>query len=317
VNAPVVVCRQVVKQYGAQRALDGLNLEVPQGAIFGLLGPNGAGKSTAFGVMCGWLQATSGETEVLGTPSRELWRVAGRVSALPQDASFPPQLAIREQLAMYARAGGMTATTALQEADRTLALVKLHDAGHKRGSQLSHGMHKRAGLAQALLGRPEVIFLDEPTSGLDPVTAREIKDLIASLRSHATVIVSSHNLSEVQEICSHGAILDHGRLVAYGTIADLTRQGAEVTIHVRDLTAATIRRLCERFGNGNVQAEPSSPTLRIRFASTEDPAGINRDALRILLDTNTPVLGLSAGTSLERAFIDLTKATSAGPARSA
>jgi ABC-2 type transport system ATP-binding protein len=312
VNAPVVVCRGVLKQYGAQKALDGLNMEVPQGAIFGLLGPNGAGKSTAFGVMCGWLQATSGETEVLGTPSRELWRVAGRVSALPQDASFPPQLTIREQLALYARAAGMTATIALQEADRTLALVGLQDAGHKRGSQLSHGMHKRAGLAQALLGRPEVIFLDEPTSGLDPVTARAIKDLIASLKSHATVIVSSHNLSEVQEICSHGAILDQGRLVAYGTIADLTRQGAEVSIQVRALSEATFKALQNRFGAQNVVADSARTSLRIRFESTHDPATINRDALGILMDSNTTVLGLSAGTSLERAFIDLTKATTVG-----
>ena len=314
-NAPVVVCRQIVKAYGAQKALDGLNMEVPQGAIFGLLGPNGAGKSTAFGVMCGWLHATSGEAQVLGVPSHEMWKLAGRVSALPQDASFPPQLSIREQLAMYARAGRIAPGEALREADRTLALVGLQDAGHKRGSQLSHGMHKRAGLAQALLGRPEVIFLDEPTSGLDPVTARAIKDLIASLASHATVIVSSHNLTEVQEICTHGAILDRGKLMAYGTIADMTRQGAEVSIHVRTVADMTLKSLRSRFGADNVLADPATSTIRIRFDSNQDPADVNRDALRILLDGNTPVLGLSAGTSLERAFIDLTTATTAGPSR--
>jgi ABC-2 type transport system ATP-binding protein len=301
----------VVKIYGAQRALDGLTLNIPKGSIYGLLGPNGAGKSTAFGVMCGWLQPTTGSARVLGVPSSDVWRLAGRVTALPQDAAFPAQLTIRQQLAVYARAGGIAASAAVAEADRVLAMVGLSDAGNKRGNQLSHGMHKRAGLAQALLGNPEVIFLDEPTSGLDPVTARSIKDLIGAMGEHATVVVSSHNLMEVQEVCTHGAILDHGRLLTSGTISDLTRRGAEISIGVRSMNDGALKALQIRFGMAGVIPDPVAGVLRICFEAGADVADINRDALRILLDNQIPILDLSRGTSLERAFIAMTGAANA------
>jgi ABC-type multidrug transport system ATPase subunit len=301
----VVECEGLVKAYGAQRAVDGLNLQVPQGAIYGLLGPNGAGKSTSFGILCGWLTPTAGRSTVLGVPSSELWRVAGRFSALPQDAHFPAQLTLRQQLVQYARSAGMTGQAAQKDADRVLELVGLQEAAKKRSGQLSHGMHKRAGLAQALLGTPEVIFLDEPTSGLDPRTARHIKDLIGSLAGKATVVVSSHNLSEVQEICTHGAILDRGRLLVSGTIASLTRQGAEFSIRCGTLPAAVMKLLTEAFGAENV-ATPAPLTVRITYSAEKAQDVVTSRALSTLLGAGATVLEVNPGTSLETAFMNLT-----------
>lgn len=308
----VVSCRGLVKQYGRQRAVDGLDMDVPAGAIFGLLGPNGAGKSTSFGILCGWLRPTAGTSTVLGAPSSELWRVAGRVSALPQDAHFPQQLTLRQQLVQYARAQGLSAAAAKTDADRVLNLVGLQDAGAKRSSQLSHGMHKRAGLAQALLGTPEVIFLDEPTSGLDPRTARHIKDLIGSLAGRTTVVVSSHNLAEVQEICTHGAILDHGRLVASGTIASLTRQGAEFSVVCGQLPAAALEAVRSSFGSTSVRTT-GDLALTITYPSDQQAPVIITRALGLLIGAGATIVEVRAGTSLETAFMSLTQTDSSVP----
>ena len=213
------------KRYGHTLALDGLDLAVPRGSIFGLLGPNGAGKTTTFGILCGWLAPTAGFASVLGQAPQQLHRLHGRAAVLPQDALFPPQVPVLPQLCHYGRLMGL-GTSALAEAERVIDAVGLTEAKRLRGDQMSHGMMKRLALAQALLGRPELVLLDEPTSGLDPKSARAIKDLIASLAPATTVLLSSHNLAEVQEVCTHGAILDHGKLVASGSIDELTRRMA-------------------------------------------------------------------------------------------
>lgn len=301
-----VEVRGLRKTYGRITALEGLDLDVPTGAVFGLLGPNGAGKSTTFGILCGWLGATSGTARVLGEPSHTLARLRGRVAALPQDARFPDAVTLERQLAHYARLGGMESASIAREVDRVLELVGLSSARRQRGNELSHGMAKRAGIAQALIGSPDVIFLDEPTAGLDPSNARAVRDLIASAAPSATVVVSSHNLAEIQDICTHGAILDHGRLVANGPIADLTRQGEEVFITIGNTAPLPLAELEKRFGATSVDAsEPGR--LRIRFPVDTDPATVVRAALSLLFDADVPVYEVTRGTSLERAFLELTR----------
>jgi ABC-type multidrug transport system ATPase subunit len=293
------------KSYGRIVAVDALDLEVPRGAVFGLLGPNGAGKSTTFGVLCGWLRADRGEATVLGVPSQRLWQLRGKVGAMPQDAAFPPQLSVHRQLTHLAVLAGQSTDEAERDATRVLTVVGLGDAAHKKGNELSHGMHKRVGLAQALLGSPEVLFLDEPTSGLDPASARQVKDLIASLAPSATVIVSSHNLAELQEICTHGAILDRGKRMAYGTIAELTKQGTQVTFELSPKQPPPMDKLAATFGAGAVRL--SGTLLEVVCKSDDDVAEVISRALRILLDHGTQVLGLKRGTSLERAYLEVTK----------
>ncbi|MBW2275390.1 MAG: ABC transporter ATP-binding protein [Deltaproteobacteria bacterium] len=300
----VVSVRGLHKRYGSTVAVESVDFDVPRGAVFGLLGPNGAGKSTTLGILCGWLRASQGSATMLGRPCHALYALRGRVASLPQDAGFPPQIAVGEQLAHFARLQGFSSSAARKEAERALDLVDLRDAAAMRGLELSHGMLKRVGLAQALMGSPEVVILDEPTAGLDPKNARRIKDLIASLAPERTVLVSSHNLADIQEICSHGLILDRGRVVALGDIAALTRRGAEITIEFAAGAELPSAALVARFGQDQVEMREGS--LRIRFASEEETAEVIADALRLLLDANTPILGVDRGTSLEKTFLEIT-----------
>jgi ABC-type multidrug transport system ATPase subunit len=168
-------------------------------------------------------------------------------------------------------------------------------------------MLKRVALAQALLGSPEVILLDEPTAGLDPASARQIKNVIAAQAPRATVVVSSHNLAEIQEICTHGAILDKGRRVTAGTIAELTRSGTEITIELGVHAKPPLAALKARFGEDSV-ALIDAGTLRVLCPSSTDIAQLIGGVLGLLLEHGTPILGVRRGTSLERAFLEATGA---------
>ena len=301
----VVVTRGLHKRYGSLVAVRSLDLEVPRGAVFGLLGPNGAGKSTTFGILCGWLDATGGSAAVLGSPPRRLHRLRGRVAVLPQDAHFPPQIPVRDQLTHFGRLMGLGTQKARSEADRVLERVGLSHAAQMRGIELSHGMLKRVGLSQTLIGAPEVIFLDEPTAGLDPKSARKIKDLVASLGPETTVILSSHNLVDVQEICTHGAILNKGNLALGGSIDVLTRRGAEITVETRLDASPPLDALRQKFGESSVSVEGGTH-VRILFDPAQDVSEIIADAVRIFLDADTPMLSVTRGTSLETAFLEVT-----------
>lgn len=302
----VVVVNDLWKSYGKHVALRGLSLTVPQGAVYGLLGPNGAGKSTTFGILCGWLGPSSGSATVLGTPSSALHTLRGRVAALPQDARFPDSIPILHQLTHAARLRGMSKKDARAEAYAKLELVGLADAVGKRGSQLSHGMAKRAGIAQALLGSPEIIFLDEPTAGLDPKNARVVRDVIQSMAPASTVVVSSHNLAEIQSICTHGAILDRGNLTIAGTMDALTGQGERLFVLTRPGVTVPLDTLGRAFPDA-CTVHPDG-RLEIRYEAGRDPAEVSAIALQILLEHSVPILGLERGTSLETAFLALTGA---------
>ena len=302
---PAVEVRGLCKRYGAVTALAGLDLAVEPGSIFGLLGPNGAGKSTTFNILCGWVRHDAGEASVLGVPSHAAHLLRGRLSALPQDAAFPSQIPILRQLVHFAILSGVARANAEREARRVLAAVDLEDEAARRGGDLSHGMLKRVGLAQALLGSPELILLDEPTAGLDPAAARKIKDVIVRLAPGATVVVSSHNLAEIQEICTHGAILDRGRLLQAGTIHELTHRDTEVTIELGSDARLPFPELHAAFGATGVELV-ARHTLKLTSPAADDVAVAIGRALRILLDAGIPILGVRRGMTLERAYLDAT-----------
>ncbi|OGQ84596.1 MAG: hypothetical protein A2289_14885 [Deltaproteobacteria bacterium RIFOXYA12_FULL_58_15] len=303
-SSKVIEIEGLRKTYGSVVAVEGMSLTVSRGSLFGLLGPNGAGKSTTFGICCGWLRPTAGSAAILGTRCGELHRLRGKVSALPQDAMFPRQIPVRSQLIHYGRLAGLGVDDANSEAERALELVGLVDVARRRGIELSHGMLKRVGLAQALVGKPEVVFLDEPTAGLDPASARQIKDVIAGLVPEATVVFSSHNLAEVQEICTDGAILDHGRVVVQGTIDDLTRRGAEIAIEYRKGATLPNEALNSTFGAEHVKVDGG--IIRITFPAERDVAEVIGEAMRVVLEAEVPVLAVNRGTSLETAFLEIT-----------
>src|SRR5258705_12533782 len=201
---PAVVIRNVTKVFGRQKALNEVSFEIPPGVVFGLLGPNGAGKTTLFSIIANFLKPTGGSIDVLGINVEKIGDLQGRLSILPQDALFQANVPVREQLEFFGLLSGMTAEQSTAETTRVLELVGLMDAQKKNARALSHGMTKRLGIPQAFLRTPKVVILDEPTAGLDPVNASNIRKLIREIKdkANATLVISSHDLEEIQELCN-------------------------------------------------------------------------------------------------------------------
>ena len=213
----------LVKRYGAVEALSGVDLEVGESELVGLLGPNGAGKSTLVKIACGLVRPTSGRAEVCGARagSRDARSAMGYLAELFR---FPGWMNADELLLLHQRLAGSDGGE--QERGELLELVGLLDARSRTVEAMSKGMQQRLGIAQALVGSPRLLLLDEPTSALDPAGRRVVRRLLEELRRRGTsVLLNSHLLSEVELVCDHVVIVDHGRVVAAGAPDDLRRQG--------------------------------------------------------------------------------------------
>ena len=228
-----IECVGLTRRYGAVTALDDLRLDVPQGAVFGLLGPNGAGKTTLVRLLTGLARPTAGSATVAGydiaTGGVALRR---RISVLEQQPNFYSWMTARELLALTGQIFGLRGAELRRRIAETLETTGLTDAAKRRIGGYSGGMRQRLGLAQALINRPDVLFLDEPASALDPAGRYEILQSIAELRGQATVFMSTHILADVERICDHVAILDHGRLVVAATVAELQERYARPTYEI-------------------------------------------------------------------------------------
>jgi len=223
VGDDALVLDGIVKAYGGgRRALDGLSFRVPRGVVCGFVGPNGAGKTTTFSVVSGFLPPDEGSVDILGQGPFDPWALKGRLGVLPQDAELPDRHTPRQLLGHLGRLQGMGAAQAREEADRRIAQVDLAARADARIGTLSHGMRRRVAVASALLGSPELVLLDEPTAGLDPVQARRVRDVLQGLRGEHTVVVSSHNLLELETLCDWLVLVQDGRCVGQGTMASMT-----------------------------------------------------------------------------------------------
>ncbi|MFC3196242.1 ABC transporter ATP-binding protein [Parapedobacter deserti] len=223
---PVIELRKLTKKYGDFFAVDHLDLSISKGEIFGLLGPNGAGKSTTILMMLGLTEPTSGQVRVCGIDSTvNPIDVKRRVGYLPDDVGFYDQLTGRENLLYTARLNRLPRQEAEQRVDRLLARVGLYDDAGKKAGKYSRGMRQRLGLADVLVKNPEVIILDEPTLGIDPIGVREFLELIVSLsrEEEITVLLSSHHLHQVQQVCDRVGIFVAGKLLAQGNVAALSK----------------------------------------------------------------------------------------------
>jgi len=231
---PAIRARGLTKRFGPIVALDGLDLDVPAGSIFGLLGPNGAGKTTTIRILTGLARQTAGSATVsgieVGLDRTELRR---RLGYLDQDPRFYGWMRGRELLELVGRLVGLDGAELRDRVGAMLERTGLTDAANRRIGGYSGGMRQRLGIAQALLHRPRIVFLDEPVSSLDPEGRRDVLELIVGLRGETTVVLSTHVLSDVERVCDRVAILDRGRLV---TEAPLERLLAD---HVRPLYRLT------------------------------------------------------------------------------
>jgi ABC-type multidrug transport system ATPase subunit len=319
VHESAVKLSHTTKRFGDKLAVDDVTLNIRAGWIYGLIGPNGAGKTTTFSMLAGYLEPTSGNVEVLGFSSHAVDALRGRLGVLPQDAVLPGLDRVGELLIHLARLQDMPHTKAISASRDALRDVGGLDWWDMRCSALSHGMAKRVGIAQALLGEPEVVLLDEPTAGLDPRVAYEVRQLVKGLKGKCTVIISSHNLQELEEVCDAAAILDHGKVIASGTIAELTAASEEIHVRIGRTPRAQ-----------QAQGAPKTPMLP--FDAIRALAGVTRyeydedrrdlgvfferkqtdaetvigQVLWILLNAQVRISAVTKGRGLEQRVMDLT-----------
>jgi ABC-type multidrug transport system ATPase subunit len=291
----------VVKRYarGAAPALDGMSFRVPRGVVCGLVGPNGAGKTTTFSVLSGFLPPDAGTVDILGLGPFDPWTMKGRLGVLPQDAELPDRQTPVELLTHLARLQGIGPREAAEEAARRVEEVRLGDRARSRIGALSHGMRRRVAVASALLGDPELVVLDEPTSGLDPVQARSLREVLAGLRGRRTVIVSSHNLLELELLCDWVVMVDRGRCLRQGSVAEVTGRGARSTWELAG--PVDVDALRARLGACTVRA--LGDVLEI-----EAPEGVDLDEVTVavmaeLAAQRVGLRGLRRGVSLEDRFV--------------
>lgn len=213
----VVKTEKLVKYYGKTRALHGLSINVPEKSIYGLVGPNGAGKTTTLGILSTFIHPNSGKAKIYGNDIiKNPEKVRGLVGILPQRADFYAHRTAIDVIAFYSRLAGFKGNDAFRNANKLLDKVGMKEHKHKRIIEMSHGMVKLTGIAQALIGSPKVIMLDEATAGLDPRVAYNIRKIVKELKKNATIIFSSHNLYEVEELCDHVGMIHNGKLVLEG-----------------------------------------------------------------------------------------------------
>ncbi len=281
---------------GGVLAVDDLDLGVEYGQVFGLLGPNGAGKTTVLRMVLGLVHPTRGKALLLGQEMRPGHPILRRVGALVEGPAFVPHLSGKANLELYWRSGGQSMSEAnLGEA---LDIAGLGNAINRKVRTYSKGMQQRLALAQVLLNKPDLLILDEPTVGLDPQEMREIRDLVTDLaRGGATVVLSSHILAEVEQVCSHVAVMDRGRLVAAGSVAELTTSTSSVYLEVDDTPAAI--RLLETIA-GVADLRPEGPGLALSLHGLE-----RKELNAMLVRGGIGVQTMTSRHTLEDAFFEM------------
>ena len=270
---------RLVKTFGDAVALDGIDLAVPHGSVFGFLGPNGAGKTTALRILTGLARPTAGEARILGVNVSAAGNIVrSRIGYLPDVPGFYPWMTAMELVEFAGRLFGIEPATLRERAESLLQMAGLSEVKSKVGG-FSRGMKQRLGIAQALINAPSVLLLDEPTSALDPIGRREVLEMIASLRGRTTVFFSTHILADVERVCDTVAILDRGRVVANAPIAELTRRAAvdRLVIEVEGDPAALIRDLERRPWLRSIERDEGRLMLAVsdlKAAQRELPAAI-------------------------------------------
>ena len=303
---PAIDLRGVIKRFGAVNAVNDVTFDIPDGCVFGLIGPNGAGKTTTFSMLAGYLTPTSGEIFVLDRSPDAVDALKGQVGVLPQDALLPANEPVGEFLVYLARLQGMSADEAKKSAQAVLTEVEGLDWWKTRCGALSHGMAKRVGLAQALLGDPKVVLLDEPTAGLDPRIAYGVRQIVKSRKGRCTLVISSHNLQELEEICDYAAILDHGQLVAHGTMNELTATASEIRIELAH-GPVPMNEVRGVEGVKAVSFDKAARELNITFdRNVADAEEMIRRATYVLYQGQARISGISKGRGLEQRVMELT-----------
>lgn len=285
----------LVKKFGNKIALDNLNIKVPVRCIYGFLGVNGAGKTTTIGIAAKFIYPTSGTVEI-----------KGRLAVIPQDARFYYGRTVESQLQFFGLLSGVSRSNIKKEVEKVLKEVGLSDKRKVASQKLSHGMYKRLGIAQALLGCPEVLLLDEPTAGLDPENAFEIRKLIKNLGKEKTILVSSHNLQEITDICSHIGIIHEGKMIFEGKMEEISKASSRVKYILSPTESHIMEKLLKDFDWVEKFNLEENNILHVIFSekkiSLEDA---NNRIIKALFGASIGVHEIHSGKSLEESFLEM------------
>lgn len=310
----MVEVKHLVKRYGSTAAVDDLSFTVEKGQIYGFLGPNGAGKSTTMNIMTGYTAPTAGEVLINGHSILDEPEAARRsIGYLPEIPPVYPEMTVLEYLRFAAGLKKINKKDRTASIERVMELTGIADTQNRLIRNLSKGYRQRVGLAQAILGEPEIIILDEPMVGLDPKQIIEIRELIRSLSQHHTVILSSHILSEISAICDHIMIIAHGRLAASGTpkkLLQMMQRSASLELTVRGSQTHLGEALSRIPGLEILQLTASEETdawdVTIQAADDQD---LRETVFYALAENRLPLLRMQKfRVSLEEVFLELTEA---------
>jgi ABC-2 type transport system ATP-binding protein len=303
-GAFVVETSGLTKRFGDRVAVDDVELRVPRGAAFGYLGPNGAGKTTLIRMLLGLTGATSGRMHLLGRPvPAERAAALARVGAIVEEPRFHGHLTGRENLTVIAAAREPEAHARIEGA---LARAGLSQRADERVKRYSLGMRQRLGVARSLLADPELLILDEPTNGLDPAGMREFRDMIRGFVAEGrTVLLSSHLLDEVEKICDAVAIVDRGRVVMQGSIADLARGGEQTILIATSDEERALTLLGESRAVSSAVAEADGIRVSLRTDVETQPAA-DEIGRRLVLAGLAIRRFEPARASLEQRFLEIT-----------
>lgn len=308
----MIEVKDLVKKYGNHVAVDHLSFTIEKGKIYGFLGPNGAGKSTTMNIMTGYLGATEGKVLIDGHNMLEEPELAKKsIGYLPEIPPLYTDMTVMEYLTFSAELKKISKNEREKEIEKVIELAKLKEVKERLIKNLSKGYRQRVGLAQAMLGFPEIIILDEPTVGLDPKQIIEIRELIRDLAKKHTVILSSHILAEVQEVCDYIMIISKGKLVASDTPENLERLMAgsstiELEVKTNDKNALEMLNTmdavsewdCRENAEGNLEA-------KIQINGDED---IREELFYTFAEAKCPILTMKKSkVSLEQVFLELTQ----------
>jgi len=314
-SAPSIVAENLTKRYGSFTALSNLNLKIEGSKCVGFLGPNGAGKTTTLKIFTDMIRASEGRALINGVDVHlNKKKALGSVGALIESPEIYPALTPREALSMVADLRGLPRAEAKKKIEETVAEVKMNEWLDKKVGKFSKGMKQRINIAAALLSDPEVIMLDEPTTGLDPRGQSEVRDIVKDLKKkNRLVFMSSHLLNEVQEICDEVAMIDHGKLIVYDTLSNVTTRFSSTGSNTVEIEFS--RDIDEQSANRNIASLTSvssvdridSRKVRIHFSG-----GIQNQE-RLLLDLATMKIGMisfrPAASALEDTYLNLIKDT--------
>jgi ABC-2 type transport system ATP-binding protein len=302
----------IAKAFGETRAVRELSLEAAPGEVIGLLGPNGAGKTTAIRMLTTIYPPDSGRFAVDGIPHTRPSAIRQRIGVLPESAGYPLHQSGEEFVQYFARLYGHSRSSARETAETLLAEVGLAERAESSIATYSRGMRQRLGVARALVNAPRVLFLDEPTLGLDPAGQRQILALISEVARErgATVILSTHFLDEVEEVCSRVIILNRGEVIAEGAVAEIKRRAALRTARVRvpeEMQESAVSALERASGIASVHAINGGGGMLSATLEGDASGTAGNAAIRALLEAGIPILSFELeGGKLSDAFLALT-----------